>query len=144
MNQNGNDRWAADWDIPSHPRAGRDIIGQIIENLSRLGWSDREQFAVDLALEEAVANAMCHGNANDPSKRVRIGCELTPQRLVVRIQDEGPGFDPEGIPDCTCDHNLDKPSGRGIFLMQRYMDRICYDPCEGRLVMEKLREIQID
>lgn len=98
----------------------------ILAQLEQHGYSECDIFAVKLALEEALTNAVKHGNAGDPTKKVTVRYSVTPERAVVVVRDEGAGFYPEEIPDCTCSERLPVPSGRGILLMKAYMDNICY------------------
>jgi serine/threonine-protein kinase RsbW len=103
------------------------------------GWSADEVFAVHLALEEALVNAIKHGNNGDSSKRVHLTCKLAPDRLLLEIKDEGPGFDPENVPDCTLPENLLTPSGRGLMLMRAYMSRVEFNAAGNCVTMEKIR-----
>lgn len=139
MSQMPQETWSRNWDIASQHGQCGPIVQQVLERLAEYGWAERERFAVELALEEALSNAICHGNRNDPDKRVRVRCSLCQARLRLEVEDEGPGFDPDSVPDCTCDQNREKPTGRGLFLMQQYMDRVCYDRRRNRLLLEKCR-----
>ncbi|MGD9253822.1 MAG: ATP-binding protein, partial [Holophagae bacterium] len=76
------------------------------------------------ALREAVANAIRHGNQNDPTREVRIDFEIVDSVVTIRVEDEGDGFDPTGIPDPTDPANLLRPSGRGIFYMRQFMSQV--------------------
>ena len=98
----------------------------ILNELERHGYSENDIFALKLALEEALTNAVKHGNANDPTKNVVVRYMVTPEKAEVMVQDEGVGFLPESVPDCTCSERLPIPNGRGIMLMKSYMDKICY------------------
>lgn len=98
----------------------------ILGELERHRYSECDVFAIKLALEEALTNAVKHGNANDPAKHVTVRYSVTPEKAIVIVRDEGEGFLPEAVPDCTCAERLPVPSGRGIMLMKAYMDKICY------------------
>lgn len=87
-----------------------------------------------IAVTEAVNNAIHHGNQDDPDKFVRIGFEADDEVLVFSIMDEGNGFDPSTLPDPTDPANLDKVSGRGVFLMSNLSDSIRFEN-EGRKVL---------
>jgi serine/threonine-protein kinase RsbW len=91
---------------------------------------------IDLAVREAIANAIKHGNRLEPDKRVEIDLELGPEELVVRVRDQGEGFDPGDLNDPLAPENRLRPNGRGIFYMQKFMDQIDYDfrPGEGTQV----------
>ncbi|MBX3374500.1 MAG: ATP-binding protein [Phycisphaeraceae bacterium] len=92
-------------------------------------------FAIRLALEEALANAIRHGSGNDPSKRVTIECRVDRNEVVISIEDEGPGFDPAAVPDPTTEENLQLPSGRGIMLMRSFMTEIAFSARGNRVRM---------
>jgi serine/threonine-protein kinase RsbW len=130
--------WVIDRKIPSCSLHGHRLILEIVEQLQRHQWTQRDIFGVHLALEEAVVNAIKHGNGEDPDKQVLVACKLSPTRCWILVEDEGPGFNPEAVPDCTLDENLDKPSGRGLKLMRNFMSLIEYNECGNRVVMEKV------
>ncbi len=92
-----------------------------------------------LAIEEAVVNAIRHGNQFDPTKTVKIACRITPHHLWVAIEDEGEGFDPCAVPDCTCEDRLEVPSGRGVMLMRCFMNHVEFNTRGNRVIMEKHR-----
>lgn len=77
-----------------------------------------------IALTEAVNNAIHHGNGLDPSKRVTLGYEARDNQLVFVVSDQGPGFDHEHLPDPTDPQNIEKPHGRGVFLMKALADEV--------------------
>ncbi len=77
-----------------------------------------------IALTEAVNNAIHHGNRLDPSKNVTLGYEKKDDRIIFMVQDQGPGFDHENLPDPTDPQNLEKPHGRGVFLMKALADEV--------------------
>lgn len=80
-----------------------------------------------VGLTEALSNAMLYGNADDPSKRVRVEVTLTAGAIRARVTDQGHGFDPCSIPDPTCPENIMKPGGRGVFLMRKLLDEVLYN-----------------
>jgi serine/threonine-protein kinase RsbW len=123
--------------IPSELEHGRCVVDQVVQQLRNLGWPESDVFAVRMSLEEAVVNAIKHGNQFNPEKLVRIDCRIAPTEFRVDIEDEGAGFDPCSVPDCTADENLDKPSGRGLHLMKHFMTRIEYRKDGKRVLMEK-------
>lgn len=81
---------------------------------------------VMVALTEAVNNAIVHGNKADPSKRVQVLCDVTPEALHFRVLDQGTGFDPGKVESPLKEENLLRESGRGIFLMRTLMDRVSF------------------
>src|SRR4029077_11648124 len=86
---------------------------------------------VDIAVREAVANAIKHGNRQDPGKKVRVDADMEGADLVIRGEDEGLGFDPSDLGDPLAPAILLKPNGRGIFYMRSFMDDIEYTPRPG-------------
>ncbi len=125
--------------IPSDTIRGHEVQEKILELLEEYSFPEKDLFGIKLALEEAIVNAIKHGNGMDPSKSVRISCHLTEEKLSVTIEDEGDGFAPEDVPDPTEDDNIDKPSGRGLMLMRAFMNLIQYNERGNRLTMEKRR-----
>ena len=104
-------------------------------------FDDREIFSIKLALEEALVNAIKHGNQMDRSKKVRISYRVTADRFDIHITDEGKGFDPEDVPDPMAVENLERPCGRGLLLMRSYMTEVVYQD-KGRAVrMAKVRKV---
>lgn len=104
---------------------------EILDELKRCGYCDDAIFAVKLALEEALCNAVKHGNKSDPTKKVTVRYAVTQEKAVVVIRDEGAGFALEEVPDPTTPERLPIPSGRGIMLIRAYMDEVAYRD-EGR------------
>jgi serine/threonine-protein kinase RsbW len=91
---------------------------------ARLGFEDEDVNRISMAVREAAVNAVLHGNAYDPEKKVTVGLENTGGKLVITVTDEGLGLNPENIPDPLAPENLLKQSGRGIFLMRAFMDEV--------------------
>ncbi len=124
----------------SHERTAIEQICQSIESaMSRHGHGEAARFATRLAWEEAISNAIHHGNKNRADGRIEIAWHVDATRIFIRITDEGAGFDPTAIIDPTLDENLECPSGRGLLLMRAYMTRVEI-PEPGntvRLVLEK-------
>jgi serine/threonine-protein kinase RsbW len=83
---------------------------------------------IELAVREAVANAVLHGNGCDPGKKVFLNAAVRPSGLVICVRDEGKGFDPEAVPDPLVSGNLLQESGRGLFLVKAYMDKVIWKP----------------
>jgi serine/threonine-protein kinase RsbW len=110
--------WSVDTSFPSRPGAHLPCIENIVQQLVQLGWTDHDLFSIELALEESLSNAVRHGNQLDESKQVIIGCKISPERFWLRVEDEGEGFHPHDVPDCTADENLERPGGRGVALIK--------------------------
>lgn len=123
--------------IPSDFAAGRDVQKRILDDVSRLGFNSHCQFAIKLALEEALINAIKHGNRLDPKKKVHIEAKVTSKQLEITIEDEGPGFTRGDVPDPTREENLEKCSGRGILLIEAYMNSVQWSRGGRRVKMVK-------
>jgi serine/threonine-protein kinase RsbW len=123
--------------IPSDFLAARDVQRQILDGVGRCDFDDQSTFAIKLALEEAFVNAIKHGNRLDENKNVHIEATVTPVQAEISIEDEGPGFDRDCVPDPTAEENIDKCSGRGILLMEAYMDSVEYSNRGRRVRMIK-------
>jgi len=87
-----------------------------------LGFDEDELHRVGIALRECMVNAVVHGNRYNAKKKVHLKVVRTPQSLTVVIGDEGDGFDPTAVPDPLAGENLLRGSGRGVMLMQAFMD----------------------
>jgi serine/threonine-protein kinase RsbW len=106
-----------------------DFVQVVSDHVSRLsGLDDDARHWVGVAVREAVINAIKHGNGEDERKRVHVEFTMlngdTPPGIAIRVRDEGPGFDPESIPDPLAPENVLKSSGRGIFLIRNFMDEL--------------------
>ncbi len=125
--------------ISSTTAEGQQVQKRIIDLLEQSNFPSRFIFGVQLALEEAIVNAIKHGNRMDPAKLVRINCRLCEEKVRVVIEDEGAGFKPELVPDPTTDENLEKPGGRGIMLMRAFLSFVEYNEIGNRVTLEKWR-----
>ncbi len=112
--------------IASDFHAARQAEEALLAQVARFGYSQESIFAIKLALEEGLNNAIRHGNRFDPNKTVELSYSVDAKQFKVDITDHGTGFDPNAVPDPTADENLEKPSGRGIMLMRAYMDDVQY------------------
>jgi len=133
------DAWRREIDLPSERGVSRMVTDDLLEQLGIHGWSPSDIFAIHLAAEEAIVNAIVHGNKLDPVKKVHVSWEVSADRVSIQIDDEGEGFDPAAVPDCTLQERLDVPSGRGVMLMRSFMTRIEYNAQGNGVVMEKIR-----
>ena len=132
--------WHLEESFPSRTTEAKRILESILARLEGENWFPHDIFGVHLALEEALVNAVKHGNRMDEAKSVHVEVKLSPERLYVRIRDEGPGFKMEEVPDCTEDENLEKASGRGIMLMRNFMSFVEYNDVGNMVTMEKNRK----
>ncbi|MDR1142314.1 MAG: ATP-binding protein [Planctomycetaceae bacterium] len=132
--------WSKDCSFPSDMNLAHNLIEQVMEQVKLIGWSNKEEFAVNMALEEALVNAIQHGNGSDPAKQVRFSCRLNDQRIYVRIEDEGSGFNPNTIPDPTDPEHIMIASGRGVLLIKNFVSRIQWNEKGNVLEFEKERK----
>ena len=126
--------------LPTNLSAVRETEREVLGLLRDLQYDEDHLFAVRLALEEALVNAMKHGNGFDPNLSVYVWYRATPERVEIRVADEGRGFDPGGVPDPTADENLERPCGRGIMLMRCYMDEVTFSREGNEVSMVKHRQ----
>lgn len=132
--------WCSDQEIPSDTTAGRRILDQLLHHLQAQSWPDRDVFGVQLAVEEALVNAIKHGNGFAPEKKVQFHCLLADDMVRIVISDEGSGFDPNRLPDPTAPERLECPCGRGVMLMRAFMSRVEFNERGNQVCMEKHRD----
>jgi serine/threonine-protein kinase RsbW len=94
------------------------------------GFDEDEVMQISMAVREAAVNAVLHGNAYDPVKKVGLDFERVGSDLIITIRDQGKGLDPDKIPDPLAPENLLKTSGRGIFLIRSFMDEVQIHPSQ--------------
>lgn len=124
--------------IPSDFDHAHVVQQRILGGVQHQGFNPKSHFAVQLALDEAMVNAIKHGNRLDRAKQVHVEAFVTPDRVEICIEDEGPGFTRSCVPDPTAAENLLKCSGRGILLIEAYMDQVEWDRGGRRLRMVRL------
>jgi serine/threonine-protein kinase RsbW len=129
--------------IPADPGAISAVVDRVARELEERKWREDDVTAVQLALIEALANAIRHGCRGDITKRVQcsVGCGEFDE-VVIIVRDPGDGFDPEGVPDPLDPVNTFKPSGRGMFLMRAFMDHVVFAD-GGREVRMRKRKGQL-
>jgi serine/threonine-protein kinase RsbW len=115
------------------------------ENATRiateLGFGEDEVMQISMAVREGAVNAVLHGNAYAPDKKVVLSFERTPQDLVITIRDQGKGIDLGGIPNPLAPENLLKTSGRGIFLMRSFMDVVEIRPSQTGTEIKLIKHV---
>ena len=123
--------------IPSDYESGQAIVERIMSAVAHCGFSTRDTFGLRLSVDEAVINAIKHGNQFHPDKTVRVDFLSNETGVRIEIEDQGPGFRPEDVPDPTADENLERPSGRGLMLMREFMTHVEFSPKGNLVVLEK-------
>ncbi len=131
--------WRSDHVIPSRAEASREVQEELLDQMTRRQWGEHDVFSVRLAMEEALINAIKHGNHYDPVKTVEITCQIFPDRIRIEICDQGKGFDLAAVPDPTDPDNLESPCGRGIMLMRSFMSRVEFNETGNRVSLERDR-----
>ena len=124
--------------LPSTLTAYHDYVEEVLNRLTELNWPEQALFGIRMALEESISNAVRHGNGEDPSKLVRVECQLNEKRFFAKVCDEGPGYEPDEVPDCCSPDRLEVPGGRGLKLIRAYMDTVEHADQGRCLKMEKL------
>lgn len=130
--------------IASDFAASHEASQRIMEQVERQGYAPASIFAIKLALEEALINAIKHGNKHHAGKSVHIEVRISPQRTQISVEDEGPGFDRGCVPDPRCDENLHKCSGRGILLIEAYMNSVKWSNHGRRITMVRTNGLEAD
>jgi serine/threonine-protein kinase RsbW len=110
--------------LPSHIEAVANAAAAVADFVKSCGLEEQDAFGVDMAVREAVTNAMVHGNQEDETKSVEVVFGCQGNALEIEVSDQGEGFDPASVPDPTEPANILKPSGRGIFLIRNFMDEV--------------------
>ena len=127
-------------EFPSQMSEGRRVEEKILSQCRKHGYGQRDLFALKLALEEAICNAIRHGNKSTAGKHVRVKYRITNERVDVMVEDEGGGFDPAALPDPTADQNLQRTCGRGVLLMRAYMNNVVFNPAGNSVTLTKFNE----
>jgi serine/threonine-protein kinase RsbW len=110
--------------LPSHIEAVAEAAAAAADFIKQCGFGEDAAFRVDMAIREAVTNAVVHGNREDETKEVEVTISSSPGELEIEVSDQGSGFDPAAVPDPTDPDNILKTSGRGIFLIRSFMDDV--------------------
>ncbi len=113
--------------LPSRIESITEAAEEAANIARRSGFGEEALFGIDMAVREAVTNAVLHGNKQDETKRVVIAYTTSDSGLVITVRDSGTGFDPAAVPDPTDAQNLLKASGRGILFMRNFMDDVQWE-----------------
>ena len=115
------------------------ILEEIPAEMVNYGYSETDCFHVCLSLEEAIINAHKHGNQRDWSKAIIVRYFVGADGVVAQVDDKGPGFDPDLVPDPLAPENLERPSGPGLLLMRSFLSAICHNERGNRICLCKRR-----
>jgi len=131
--------WTKEHTFPSDMGTAHNLIEEVMGVVRTDQWNDKDLFAIELVLEEVLANAVKHGNHSDPSKVVRFDCKLSREKICVRIEDEGDGFDLHSVADPREPANQMAASGRGILLVKHFASRVKWSERGNVIEFEKDR-----
>ena len=110
--------------LPSHIEAVADAAAAAADFARSCGLREDVTFGIDMAVREAVTNAVVHGNKEDEAKTVEVIFNCLDHAVEIEVKDQGEGFDPGDVPDPTDPANIMKTSGRGIFLIRSFVDEV--------------------
>ncbi|MEN0110348.1 MAG: ATP-binding protein [Planctomycetota bacterium] len=131
--------WTGEAEIPSRLGAHLPFLERVLAAVGDLGWEGRDHFGVQMTLEETLTNAIRHGNHCDESKVVRAECRASGDRFWLSVEDEGDGFSRAEVADCTEDENLEAFGGRGMALIDAYMESVSFNDRGNRITVETHR-----
>ena len=110
--------------FPSSIETVQAAASAVADFIGRAGIGEEGAFGIDMAVREAVTNAVLHGNRQDKNKTIELTLKSLPDAVEISVHDQGPGFNPKEVPDPTKEENILKTSGRGIFFMRSFMDEV--------------------
>lgn len=134
--------WIHSVTIPSSLDSGHEVIEKLMAALTAAEWDGSDLFHVQMAAEEAMVNAVTHGNGCSDQKVVEMDFKVAKQSVFMRFKDQGEGFCPDDLPDPTDDEHVEAVHGRGVFLIRNMMDEVRYNECGNEVVMIKHRQTQ--
>ena len=126
--------------VDSKPSSVDEVREQILSKLEENGFGKDDMFAIHLTLEEAFLNAVRHGNKMDPTKKVRIDYSVSEDKIEICVTDQGAGFEPEAVADPRFGDGLYRPGGRGLLLMNSYMDVVSFSERGNSVYMARYKE----
>ena len=133
--------WSLNRRIPSSTDAGHEVIEQLLLALAQHGWQGSDFYHVQMAAEEAMVNAVLHGNQRARDKVVELEFRVSNTRAYLRIRDEGQGFRPDELPDPRADENLENVNGRGVMLMKAMMNHVVFNEVGNQVEMVKTKSV---
>ncbi len=130
-------RWSMSITIPSDTSVGCELINDLLEAMVEREWPSAELFHVQLAYQEAIVNAIVHGNRRAADKTVEIEMSCDHGQVRIQITDQGPGFDPQNVPDPRQEEWLEAPGGRGLLLMSEILSELMYNDLGNQVTLIK-------
>jgi serine/threonine-protein kinase RsbW len=126
--------------VESRMSAVNEVYNKILSCLQENGYGKDDIFAIHLTFEEAFYNAVKHGNNMDPDKKVTVDFAVDNEKIEMSVKDEGQGFNPDVVADPRFGDNLFKPGGRGLLLMNSYMDVVKFNETGNSVYMVRYKE----
>ena len=123
--------------VPSEAAHVRTVSAKVLASLAPYKLDEETLFSLKLCIEEAVRNAIVHGNHSDRKLSVRISYKIDGGRIEIDVEDEGKGFDHKALPDPTKSDNLMKNCGRGVYIIKKMMDKAEFNETGNKLTMTK-------
>jgi serine/threonine-protein kinase RsbW len=114
--------------VPAHPKSISPVVERLMAGVRAWTYAPEKEFAIEIALREALANAILHGCGNDAKLSVEcsVSCSKSGELCIV-VRDPGPGFDPATVPDPLAEENVRSTHGRGLYLISQVMDRVWFE-----------------
>ena len=131
--------WTFRREIPSDTSVGSALVGELIDEMTEREWPAADLFRTQLAYEEAIVNAIRHGNRCDPEKTVLVEMSSDDEKAIITITDQGEGFDPAKVPDPRREDLLEVPGGRGVLLIGEIMSEVKYNEQGNQITMIKIK-----
>lgn len=122
---------------PSRTKTIRELSTKVLDSLAEWSLSEAKLFEIKLCVEEAVRNAIIHGNKSNANKKVKLSYRTEGSNIIIEVEDEGKGYDYRSVPDPTRKENLTKGSGRGVYLIKRLMDKVEHNTAGNVIIMTK-------
>ena len=113
------------------------FVDTLMYLIRKCRWVPGNEEDIEIALREALANAVIHGNHEDPGKKIYVGCRGGTNEVSIVIRDEGQGFDIGAVPDPTAPEHIESSHGRGIYLMKAVMDEVRFERGGAAVYMRK-------
>jgi serine/threonine-protein kinase RsbW len=126
--------------LPAEIKAISPVVSWVLQLVKDMNFASGKEFEIEMALREALANAITHGCSGDPTQKIDFSITEEPGRgILIVIRDPGRGFDPKSVPSPTDSKNLFSEHGRGIFLINHLMDEVKYERNGAEIHMRKFR-----
>jgi serine/threonine-protein kinase RsbW len=123
--------------IPSQLKLANDVVERFVERVEACGVSGSESLALRHGIHEAMVNAILHGNGGDSSRHVRVAYGFCGNEVWIEVEDEGPGFRAEQVADPRTPQNAQRPAGRGLLMMNHFMNSVEYNDRGNRVTTRR-------